>query len=188
LVNDRYTFLFRDQTGDSLITLPVFQNDSLCKPLNQYQVNLKTAPVYGEAAPVANGFTYKIPPIDISPLLDYFTYEVCIDGVCKTAKVDVQFKSDSSTVCRVRAMRDSVDISHLDSARVTINVLRNDTTCGTLKSMRITRQPLYGTAIVNDQIVIYSGIVQQRKDDTLKYEICNGGECSEAEVFIKRKK
>jgi hypothetical protein len=47
LGDDRYTFLFRQLNGDSLITLPVFKNDSLCKPLNQYQVNLKTPTLHG---------------------------------------------------------------------------------------------------------------------------------------------
>jgi len=160
----------------------------LCKPLNQYQVNLKTAPLYGRAAGVANGFTYQVPKTVRLPFADYFTYEVCIDATCKIARVDVKLKKDSSATCFVWAQRDSIDISHLDTARFYINVLQNDTTCGTLRSMRITRRPSYGTAIVTDQQILYIGNDQQRKDDRLKYEICNSGRCSEADVVIKRTK
>ena len=181
-------YIFNQYAADSLIVLPVFQNDSLCDSTNQYQVNLKSAPVHGQASLGQNGFNYKVPVTVTFPFSDYFTYEVCIDATCKTARVDIKIKKDSVSFCAFRAQADSIDISANNDTLVFLNVLLNDSTCGSLKNFRITKSPLYGTSVVVNEEISYERNVQVRKDDTLEYEICNGEGCSRAVVYIKQTK
>jgi hypothetical protein len=171
-----------------MIVLPVFQNDSLCHPINQYQVNLKSAPVYGQASLAPNGFNYKAAATVTLPFSDHFTYEVCIDATCKTARVDLKIMKDSVSFCAIRAQADSMDISANADTLIYLNVLLNDSTCGNLKEFRITKPPLYGSSAVVNEKISYNRNVQLRKDDTLEYEICNGEGCSRAVVYIKQTK
>lgn len=184
LTNDQYTFT--QYAVDSLIVLPVFKNDSLCQSINQYQVNLKTIPVYGHAALTANGFSYSVPATASLPFADYFTYEVCIDATCKTARVDIELKQDSVIACAIRARPDSINIAYSNNPQDSIAVLLNDSICGDLKSLTIKKVPAYGTATVSNQQIVYNRNTQQEKDDTLEYEICNTIGCSRATVYIKR--
>jgi hypothetical protein len=186
LGNDQY--ISNEYAVDSLITIPVFQNDSLCHAINQYQVNLKVAPAHGQASPVSNGFNYKVPATVSFPFSDYFTYEVCIDASCRTARVDIKLKKDSMTTCAIKARADSVDISSNNNMLTYLDVLLNDTTCGNLNTFRITKSPSYGTSTVINRKIAYERNALQEKDDTLEYEICNGEECSSAVVYIKRTK
>ena len=186
LANDLY--VFTQSAVDSSIVLPVFQNDSLCLSVNQYQVNLKSAPIHGQASLGANGFNYKVPSTVTFPFSDYFSYEVCIDATCKTARIEIKIKKDSVSLCTVRALPDSIDISAKNDTLIYLNVLLNDSTCGTLKDFSITKAPLYGTSAVVNEKISYERNVQVRKDDTLEYEICNGEGCSRAVVYIKQTK
>jgi hypothetical protein len=181
-------YVFGQYAADSLIVLAVFQNDSLCDSMNQYQVNLKSAPVQGQASLGQNGFNYKVPATVTFPFSDYFTYEVCVDATCKTARVDIKIKKDSVSFCSIQAHGDSIDISANNDTLVYLKVLFNDSTCGNLKEFRITKSPLYGTSAVVNEEISYARNLQVRKDDTLEYEICNDEGCSRAAVYIKQTK
>lgn len=183
-----YQYVFNDYAIDSLVTLPVFINDSLCHALNQYQVNLKSSPVYGQASLLPNGFSYKFPANVNAPFADHFTYEVCMDATCKTARIDVHLKKDSVIACALVARMDSINIAYDDDPQIYIDVLQNDSICGNLKSLKITEQPLYGISVVNNYQISYKKDAQQEKDDTLEYEICTSEGCSRARVLIKRTK
>ncbi len=186
LENDAY--VFNDHAADSLIVLPVFGNDSLCYAIEQYQVNLKSLPVYGLASLLPNGISYTAPASVTFPFTDHFTYEICKDANCKTARVDVTLKRDSVTSCTLRARRDSVDMTDVSIPSISIDVLANDSICGDLKTLKIVTQPAYGSAAVVEQRVSYHRDPLQKKDDSLEYEICNGnGTCSRAIVTIKQK-
>jgi len=181
-------FIFNEHAVDSLITLPVFLNDSLCRTLNEYQVNLKISPMYGQVLRLPDGFSYTFPANVNFPFSDHFTYEVCMDAICKTARVDVHLKKDSVIACALMARMDSVNIAYNDDPQIFIDVLQNDSVCGNLKSLTITEQPLYGTSAVSNSQISYKRDAQQKKDDTLEYEICTSEGCSRARVFIKRTK
>jgi hypothetical protein len=180
--------VFNEYAADSLVMLNVFDNDSLCHAINQYQVSLKSAPIHGLASLVTNGFTYKVPATASIPFSDHFTYEVCIDATCRTARVDIKLKKDSLLTCVARALEDSFDISNYNTSQVYLDVLKNDSTCGNLTDFRIAKAPLYGTAGIVNKTITYHGSVTAQKNDSLRYEICNGGGCSSAIVYIKRKK
>jgi hypothetical protein len=184
LSNDQ--FVFNESTADSLLLLPVFQNDSLCRPLNSYTVNLKLPPAHGQATRVPDGFTYQAPPTAVLPFDDYFTYEVCADAVCKIARVDVKLKKDSVVFCPIYAKADSFDISTISTNKAQLPVLQNDSICGELTRFKITKQPLYGSAAVELQKIAYLRNNSLSASDSLEYEICDKGGCSRATVFIKR--
>jgi hypothetical protein len=172
--------------GSTLI-LKAFENDSLCQALNQYQVTIKSNPVYGTASVIPNGFSYQVLDSVGRKFKDQFTYEVCIDAVCKTARVDIRLKSDS---CTFYATPDSMDLSGNSIELMFLDVLHNDSICGDLKSFKLTTMPLYGDAYVDEayKAIGYRRDPLRNKNDSLKYEICNGGKCSTASVFIKRTK
>ena len=186
LTNDLY--VYNEDAVDSLLTLPVFTNDSLCQSINEYQVNVKLQPVYGQVSAASNGFHYKVPASVTFPFTDFFMYEVCIDATCKVARVDVMLKKDSVIACTLKAISDSVNIVYSDSLHHYFDVLKNDSLCGNLKNLKITKAPVYGTATVSIQRIFYQRDPQQKKDDTLEYEICNNVGCSKATVLIKQTK
>src|SRR5688572_15735797 len=186
LANDLH--ISNEDAPDSLVMLPVFQNDSLCHSINQYQVNLKVPPIFGQASFVGNGFNYQAPANVSFPFSDYFTYEVCIDAFCKTARVDIRITKDSVSACTIQATADSIDISSNNNALVYLDVLLNDSTCGNLNDFRITSSPLFGTSSVMNKKIAYQRNLQMQKNDSLIYEICNGGGCSSAVAYIKQTK
>lgn len=184
LNNDDY--VFNNHILDSTFLLPVFGNDSLCYALNQYQFNVKTPPAYGQAAHAQNGFIYAPPNITSFPFNDTFTYEVCVDGMCKTADVSIKIYQDTSSWCTIYANPDSIDISGLSATVADLRVLLNDSICGDLKSFKITKQPVHGDALVKDELIKYARSSNLATVDSLRYEICNTKGCSSAGVIIKR--
>lgn len=184
LVDDQYTF--SQSAVDSLAILRVFQNDSLCKSIDQYQINLKSGPTYGQVARVANGFSYKVPSVVTYPFQDHFIYEVCVDALCKTANVTVRLMKDSVATCSIYARPDSIDISTLSVNIVRLQVLLNDSICGNLEKFKIIKSPAYGSAVVSNREILYEATDRTQAYDSLQYEICNGIGCSRAGVIIKR--
>ncbi|MBA4057468.1 MAG: hypothetical protein C0490_22325, partial [Marivirga sp.] len=181
-------YMYDSLIEGSTVQLPVFQNDSLCQALNQYQVSVKFSPLYGTVSSVSGGFLYNIPDSVGFTYNDHFTYEVCIDATCKTARVDISMAADSVWNCKLLAVPDSIDISNNISGLIFMEVIKNDSICGGLKSFVITSQPVYGTAFINEanNTIGYQRDPLMNKDDALKYKICNGEECSTAAVYIKR--
>lgn len=175
-------------TEGTALILTAFVNDSLCHALNEYQVNIKSGPLYGAASLVSNGFLYQFPDSIGFTFNDHFIYEVCIDADCKTARVDIKLKMDSVWTCSFYATPDSIDMVNSTVALMYLDVLNNDSTCDSLKSFALTKMPMYGTAFVNEEkkAIGYERDPLMNKDDTLEYEICDGKECSTASVFIKR--
>jgi hypothetical protein len=186
LNNDSYVYSEHD--ADSLLDLPVFANDSLCKPLNAYQVNLKSLPAQGQVTRLANGYRYQAPASITYPFAVHFEYEACLDASCKSARVDIKLKKDSVATCLLLARRDSINIAYNDIPLMHFAVLHNDSICGDLTSFKITKAPLYGTSEVVDRSISYQRDPLQNKDDSLEYEICTATGCSRATVLIKRTK
>lgn len=187
LANDLYTY--DSLVQGSALQLDVFQNDSLCQAINQYQVNVKSGPSHGTVSSTSGGFLYTVRDAVGLTFSDQFTYEVCIDATCKVAQVDIELVRDSVLNCYFRAMPDSVDISDNISGLIVVEVIKNDSICGALTSFVIKSHPVYGTASIDqaNNTIGYQWDSSMNKDDTLKYEICNGDECSTASVYIKGK-
>jgi hypothetical protein len=179
-------FVFKGQSLDSTFTLPVFINDSLCDMISQYQAYAKSLPVYGKVSTIAEGFAYIPPASPVFPFEDHFTYEVCKDGMCKSAKVNVTLKIDSIEVCQLSAKVDTIYFSNNNISMIYMDVLANDTICGVLKSLKILKSPQYGIATVEDSRILYKQDPLMHKDDELEYEICNSERCRKTKVFIKR--
>jgi hypothetical protein len=184
--DDSYVF-----TKDSLshaVLLPVFQNDSLCDTFNNVHVAITEGPTQGAATINAAGFTYIVSkPSGITAIFtDQFTYEVCVDAICKTAFVKIRVKSDSGSVCLFQAMTDSFNLTVPVSATTSYDVLRNDSICGGYTNFTLTQLPHYGTAAVSNGKIAYTLDPLMNKNDSLEYQICNAQKCSRAKVYIKR--
>jgi hypothetical protein len=179
-------FTFDRNALDSAIIVPAYDNDALCGAINQYQVNVKSSPLYGEAFPAAQGFTYKANASAVLPLNDHFIYEVCKDGVCKSAEVSIKIKNDSLVLCAIAAREDTFNITNNNNSTVAIDVLANDSICGELRNLMIVKAPGYGVAAVEDNKISYKRDATMQKNDELEYEICNDGGCSRTRVIIKR--
>jgi hypothetical protein len=181
-------YVFNTIQEGSTVALSAFDNDSLCQALNQYQVNVRSGPFYGQAALTSSGFSYLVPDSVGVNFSDYFLYEMCIDAACKTARVDIKVKQDSVWTCTLYAASDSIDISKNISGLIFMEVVKNDSICGDLTSFVLTSNPKYGTAYVNEanHTIAYQRDPLMNKDDGLEYKICNSNQCSTASVFIKR--
>ena len=181
---DNFTY---DNTGlDSATFLPVFTNDLICGSIDNYHVYLKSLPHRGEVSLSNEGFTYTARDLEVVPFSDDFVYEVCRDGVCKSASVKIAFLSDSVLSCEIRARLDSLDLSNNTIPEIYLGVLENDSICGELVSLKILKFPEYGYATVEDKRILYRPDTFVERNVELEYEICNADECSRAMVYIKR--
>ncbi len=185
VVDDLY--VYGENAKDSLLSLPVFANDSLCQPMSHYQVNLKSQPLYGQASITPNNIQYKVPVSPSFPFADSFEYELCINATCKTARVNVRLERDSLVTCALLARQDSIELAMNDGQIKYLNVLENDSICANLTSFKITVPPLYGNSAIVDNTISYQRTSNPDKNDLLKYEICDTKGCSSATVLIKRK-
>ena len=178
-----------DSLVDTVIKLPVFANDSICEANNLYQVNIKTNPVFGTASISLDGVTYTFPSLRETPYFDYFTYEVCLDAVCKTAVASLKLLNGSMLNCRMTAVSDSIPFTPTDNLTY-LDVLQNDSICTQMKTFEITKAPKYGTATVNldKKQIEYKPDPLATEDDWLDYKICDAEWCSTTTVYMIRKK
>ena len=179
-------FIFNSYALDSARVLPVFANDSLCGPVSNYNVYLKSLPQRGDVSLSTSGFTYKAHETQAAPFSDQFVYEVCRDGACKSAGVKLTFLQDSVFSCQIKARRDSIDLSNSTIPEMYLGVVENDSICGELVSLKILKFPEYGYATVEDKRILYRLDTFVGRNAELEYEICNADECSRAMVYIKR--
>ena len=180
------TFIFKSDSLDSARFLPVFANDSLCSAVSKYSVYLKSLPKRGTVSLSNEGFTYTARQLEVVPFDDHFVYEVCRDGVCKSAGVKIEFLRDSVLSCNIKARLDSLDLSNSTIPEMYLGVLENDSICGDLVSLKILKFPEYGFATVDDKRILYRPDTFVDRNVEIEYEICNADECSRAMVYIKR--
>jgi hypothetical protein len=173
----------------STINLPVFGNDEICGALNLFQVNIKTNPLFGKAFVTSDEVYYVVPDSAGYALNDHFTYEVCLDAVCKTARVDMKYTMVHSLNCRITAVSDSIPVE-VTTSTVYLDVLQNDSICTQMKTFEITKSPQYGTASVNldKKQIEYTADPFSQTDDWLDYKICDDEWCSTTTVHVIRKK
>ena len=185
------TFQFDIDSLTHMLTLPVLQNDSLCQNASNYQFLVARQPQYGTATTDGQRISYQLVDSDTLPPVvnDHLFYELCIDGVCKTARVDVRF-SEGVSACVFEAVPDTVDLSGNSIPLIYFDVLYNDRVCEGYTSFAITQSPIYGSAFISQEYATigYERNFETNKNDSLEYQICNTEKCSRAKVFIKREK
>ena len=174
----------------STVNLPVLSNDSICEAISLMQVNIKTNPLFGKAFVSSGEIFYEVLDSAGQTINDHFIYEVCLDAVCKTARVDLRYQIIFPLNCRITAVADSIVFASTNSF-VNLNVLQNDSICTQLKTFEITKSPQYGTASVNldsKQIEYRPDPSSISDDDWLDYKICDDEWCSTTTVHVIRKK
>jgi hypothetical protein len=188
LKDDVYTYY--SLKAGSTLKLAVFDNDTICQALNLYQVNIKSQPALGKASLSSGGLLYEVPKSVGLTFSDHFTYEVCLDAKCMTARVDVKFAKDSVWSCSILAVMDSIDVSGITEPMFYLKVLDNDSICSGLKTFEITKAPYYGSATISPdkKAIIYQNGANAQSDDWLDYKICDDKECSATTVYVIRKK
>jgi gliding motility-associated-like protein len=184
--NNRRPVAVDDRTNTVLnrsVTINVLSNDTtngtLTRPLSIVRFQSR-----GVASVVNNQIAYT-PSAGFCGGNDTLSYEICNANGCDTADVIITVSCDTNTNRRPVAVDDRART--VLNRSVTINVLSNDTTNGTLtRLLSIVRFQSRGAAsVVNNQIVYIPSAGLCGTNDTLSYEICNANGCDTAEVIIE---
>lgn len=153
--------------------LNVLNNDRFCSSiLDSTTLGIVEKPVFGTAIVENNRIKYT-PKIG-SETDDYFLYRVCTGGttpVCMIAGVRVDIQGN---ICKTILAPDLLIIYKNNTNPQIIKVLSNDKICDNYdkKSLSITVQPRFGTAIVNKNYEIeYTQTANKLALDGLEYSI-----------------
>jgi hypothetical protein len=183
------TFIIDPDSITSLLTLPVLDNDSLCLWRDRYTFQVAERPLFGQVTVLDHMLIYQLDPaVTVKPgFNEYFRYRICVDSICRTARVDITVRLAPDS-CNFHAAPDSVDISANDNSLIHFNVLSNDALCNGYASFTITEAPSHGHAYASPELnaIAYQRKPTINKNDSLEYEICNAAKCSRAKVYIKR--
>ena len=171
--------------------LNVLRNDRFCSSIvDSTTLEIIEKPLLGTAIVENNRIKYT-PKIG-SEADDYFLYKVCTGGtspVCMIAGVRVDVQGNS---CKTLLFPDLLIINKNVTNAQIIKVLDNDKICDNYdkKSLKITVQPRFGTAIVNkNQEIEYTQTANKPALDVLEYSILDKDGKNQlrmlAEIYIR---
>jgi hypothetical protein len=153
--------------------LNVLRNDRFCSSIvDSTTLEIVEKPLLGTAIVENNRIKYT--PKSGSEADDYFLYKICTGGttpVCMIAGVRIDVQGNS---CKTLLFPDLLIINKNVTNAQTIKVLDNDKICDNYdkKSLKITAQPRFGTAIVNkNQEIEYTQTANKVALDGLEYSI-----------------
>lgn len=153
--------------------LNVLRNDRFCSSIvDSITLEVIEKPIFGIAT-VENS-RIKYTPKTGSETDDYFLYKICTGGttpVCMIAGVRIDVQGNS---CKTLLFPDLLIINKNVTNAQIIKVLDNDKICDNYdkKSLKITVQPRFGTAIVNkNQEIEYTQTTNKPALDGLEYSI-----------------
>ena len=153
--------------------LNVLRNDRFCNAiLDSTTLQIIDNPLFGTATIINNRVNYV--PKSGSENDDYFLYRVCTGGalsVCMIAGVRVDIQGVS---CRSILSPDLLIVNKTDNNLQIIKVLDNDKLCDNMDktSLKITKQPILGKAIVNkNQEIEYIQTANKVGIDGLEYTV-----------------
>ena len=153
--------------------LNVLKNDRFCNSiLDSTTLEVVQKPLLGVAVVESNRIKYT-PKIG-SESDDFFLYKICTGGtnpVCMIAGVRIDVQGNS---CKTLLFPDLLITTKNNSSIHIIKVLSNDKICDNYdkKSLKVTVQPRFGTAIVNkNQEIEYTQTANKVAIDGLEYTI-----------------
>ena len=153
--------------------LNVLRNDRFCSSiLDSTTLEVIEKPLLGTAVTENNRIKYT--PKSGSEADDYFLYKICTGGtnpVCMIAGVRIDVQGNS---CKTFLFPDLLIINKNVTNAQVIKVLDNDKICENYdkKSLKITIQPRFGTAIVNkNQEIEYTPTANKPALDGMEYSI-----------------
>jgi hypothetical protein len=153
--------------------LNVLRNDRFCSSIvDSTTLEVIEKPLLGTAIVENNRIKYT--PKSGSEADDYFLYKICTGGtnpVCMIAGVRIDVQGNA---CKSFLIPDLLIITKNNTNIQTIKVLDNDKICDYYdkKSLKITVQPRFGTAIVNkNQEIEYTQTANKPALDGLEYSI-----------------
>jgi len=167
--------------------LNVLKNDRFCSStLDSATLQVVDEPMTGSAIVENNRIKYT-PKVE-SDKSDYFLYRVCTGGkspMCMFAGVRVDIRR---TICQSVLVADSLVIDKNSILPLSIKVLANDKICDNYnkKSLAITVQPLFGTAIVNKNYEIeYTPNTNKPALDLFEYSIWDNNGKNPLKMFSR---
>jgi hypothetical protein len=153
--------------------LNVLKNDRFCNAiLDSTTLQIAESPLFGTATIEQNRVKYV--PKAGSENDDYFLYKVCTGGaspVCMIAGVRIDIQGNT---CRSFLLPDLLVINKNDNNTQIIKALDNDKLCDNFSrsSLKITKQPVLGKAIVNkNQEIEYTQTANKVGIDGLEYAV-----------------
>ena len=153
--------------------LNVLRNDRFCSSiLDSTTLEVIEKPLLGTAIIENNRIKYT--PKAGSEADDYFLYKICTGGtnpVCMIAGVRIDVQGNA---CRTFLFPDLLIINKNNITNQIIKVLDNDKICDNYdkKSLKITIQPRFGTAVVNkNQEIEYTQTANKPALDGMEYSI-----------------
>ena len=153
--------------------LNVLRNDRFCSSIvDSTTLEVIEKPLLGTAIVENNRIKYI--PKTGSEADDYFLYKICTGGtnpVCMIAGVRINVQGNT---CRTLLFPDFLIINKNTANTQIIKVLDNDKICDNYdkKTLKITVQPRFGTAIVNkNQEIEYTQTANKPAIDGLEYSI-----------------
>jgi hypothetical protein len=173
------------------VRIDALANDVLCNAIYGYQVSVAQAPARGVVYVESGVFVYSLQQTAENGFTDFFLYTVSIDGISKTARVDVRVDTSLPGACRLTAVADFIDLTNSTAAEVQIDVLQNDVLCGSQVILEIQTPATHGTSTVGQnatgsKVLIYRPNLADVKDDKITYQLVRGDTVSQASVLIKR--
>lgn len=183
IIDDYYTLF----TADKSIMLDVLINDRLedskANTINFIKsFEIIKAPKHGNISVVDNKIKYTlINDIFLNDLVDTLTYKVCSTCNCGSAKAIITI-----TNCKLEAVADNFEIIQYASerAKINLNVLDNDLTCGVkldISNIRLYSRPIYGSLASSNDFLTYQLTTNTPTNtiDSLSYSICVRDNCSQ---------
>ncbi len=153
--------------------LNVLRNDRFCSSIvDSTTLEIVEKPLLGTAVVENNRIKYT--PKMGSEADDYFLYKICTGGtnpVCMIAGVRIDVQGNT---CRTLLLPDLLIINKNTTNTQIIKVLDNDKICDNYdkKTLKITVQPRFGTAVVNkNQEIEYLQTANKSALDGLEYSI-----------------
>jgi len=177
--------IYQVNNGES-IEINFLENDII--EGNDISVNLiGSENLAGKLEPIENSTKYIYTASNSQLQNDFFSYEVCCSGECKTANVNIEITSIPDSC--LPYTRDDFFTSEDGEGAITINeILNNDINdCfgWDIGTFEIIKSPEYGFInVINNELNFNSYRNDWRKDQ-INYQICgNNGQCFSAAINI----
>lgn len=146
---------------------------------------------YGAVEVTENGMIKYFPGQNTD---DYISYAITYNGRKDHNYMEISIKEDSASICPeafddeyqiyVVGMQDSIATR---SDPFVFNPADNDTYCNSNYSINMLEEPDLGVATLKDNQVFEYYVEEEftgTKTTTIKYEICDAGECSSAYIYL----
>ncbi|MEL6538302.1 MAG: hypothetical protein AAFQ98_22975 [Bacteroidota bacterium] len=186
-VNDAKELRYSPDSVPANAVIDVLANDILCG--NEVSISVISGPTASQWY-VQDGKivldVYEMP--SASAQLVYLITDSATQDT-SSATVQLTFVKECEVAARPDTLTIATDTLAQDSVDYFVNILENDVFCEIQQvDLRILQAPAFGSAEIDDMGIRYTTVPSvelQQFTDSLRYQICEGDVCSEADVLIQ---